>query len=478
MLKEIWVIFMHGNLENFDEKKKKVVIFGRGCIYRRYREKIFNALKVIAFIDNQCKGTGILEDGIPVYTPASIHNLEYDKILLMSASAFEMRNQLVKLNVAIDKMIHYKEVESYLLYHTYNPLEEIDVGSNSVLLLSTPVGYHGGAIALLNMAKIYLSLGYQVVVHAKTINKEFQKEYAAENLYFIEGFEGELYSKSNYKEYRKFKYIVVNTVPLILFAINLSKYREVFCWIHESKNVYQDMDKYWKEDIISKTKNENLKIFAVSELAKKNFEYYVGEFRDDIKILNYGLEENIVGKEKKSVLTFAIIGTIYPLKQQVEFLVAYSKLSEKEKAMSRVFIIGKNDDAIYYAKLKKIACNLSTVTIMPELNRKMLRDIYKLIDIVAIPSKQESLPIVAVEAMMNDRYVILTKNSGLTSYINDTTGVRFIDPFNIDDIKDALKFCLKEKNEILKRAENNNKIFRKFFSYEKIKKNMTTYGLL
>lgn len=478
MLKEIWDIFMHGNLENLNRKKKRVVIFGRGHIYQKNRKRIFEFLDVVAFIDNQCMGNGILEDDIPVYRPDSIHDLEYDKILLMSVAAFEMKKQLVELNIAADKMMHYEEVESYLQYCSCNPLEKIEVGSNSVLLLSTPVGYHGGAIALVNMAKIYLSLGYQVIIHAQTINQGFQKEYASENLYFVEGFECELYSKSEYQEYRKFKYVIVNTMPLILFAIKLSRYRQVFCWLHESKNVYQDMDKYWKEDIIFKTKNKNLKIFAVSELAKKNFEYYVGEFREDIKILNYGLEENIVGKEKKSVLTFAIIGTIYPLKQQVEFLVAYSKLSEKEKAMSRVFIIGKNDDDIYYAKLKKIACNLSTVTIMPELNRKMLRDIYKLIDIVAIPSKQESLPIVAVEAMMNDRYVILTKNSGLTSYINDTTGVRLIDPFNIDDIKHALKFCLKEKNKILKRAENNNKIFRKFFSYEKIKKNMTTYGLL
>lgn len=457
--------------------KMKVVIFGRGYIYRKYKDIIFDLFEVIAFIDNQCKEDGLEEKGIPIYNPKFICNLQYDYILLMSVSAVEMREQLMESNVLIEKIVYYKELDSYLPSHKRNVLADIDIGSNSVLLLSTPVGYHGGAIALLNMAKVYLSLGYEVVIHAKTIDERFQSEYALNNLYFVEEFQSETYRESDYEVYKKFKYVVVNTAPIIMFAIKLSRYRDVVCWLHESKDVYLELDHYWKKDIISETKNSALKIFAVSEMAKKNFEDYVGEIRSDIKILTYGLEKIVFEKVQNATVTFAIIGSIYPLKQQVEFLLAYSMLSELQKTKSRVFIIGKTIDDVYYNKLKEISMNLPSVFLIPELTREELIDFYKEISIVVIPSKQESLPIVAVEAMMNYRYVILTQNSGLTPYVDGIEGVRIIDPLNMEDIKEAIEECIEKEKELIEIANNNYKVYKDIFSNEKFKENMLLYNL-
>ena len=62
----------------------KIVVFGAGAFYHNRKNYILPDIRIIAFIDNNYKLHGKELDGVPVIGPDDIHQISYDKILLMS----------------------------------------------------------------------------------------------------------------------------------------------------------------------------------------------------------------------------------------------------------------------------------------------------------------------------------------------------------------------------------------------------------
>lgn len=87
----------------------KIIVFGTGQIYREKKEYISCNDEVIGFLDNNRKLWGTRIDGVSIYNPENISELYYDKIVLMSNYALEMKEQLLKLNCDKTKILHYLE---------------------------------------------------------------------------------------------------------------------------------------------------------------------------------------------------------------------------------------------------------------------------------------------------------------------------------------------------------------------------------
>lgn len=67
-----------------------------------------------------------------------------------------------------------------------------------------------------------------------------------------------------------FQHVLVNTLQMSCCAVEIAKLRKVNLWIHEPHNLYEVMS-YWHEDIQEGIEYKNLKIHAVSSVAKLNF---------------------------------------------------------------------------------------------------------------------------------------------------------------------------------------------------------------
>ena len=78
----------------------RIVVFGTGLYYLKRKNDLPGEAKIIAFLDNDRELQGRLMDGISVYAPSRISELDYDMIVLASASSAAMREQLLSLGIS------------------------------------------------------------------------------------------------------------------------------------------------------------------------------------------------------------------------------------------------------------------------------------------------------------------------------------------------------------------------------------------
>jgi len=93
-------------------------------------------------------------------------------------------------------------------------------------------------------------------------------------------------------------------------------------------------------------------------------------------------------------------------------------------------------------------------------DRKTLMDLYRRTDLLFVPSFTESFGIVYVEAMSQSLPVIYTKNQGFDGFFPNGTVGFAVDPYNIDEMKDAVKNVIRQYNKISELAIEKSKNFK------------------
>ncbi|HOK40462.1 MAG TPA: hypothetical protein PLD27_05420 [bacterium] len=111
----------------------KILIFGTGKFFERnkYNKDIVEN-EILAFIDNDKNKQGLFVNDKPIISPDKIHYYNYDKIVIMSNAANEIRKQLVELNIPIDKIEIYQDIayqQKVFFSYFYLKGEGIEIGT-------------------------------------------------------------------------------------------------------------------------------------------------------------------------------------------------------------------------------------------------------------------------------------------------------------------------------------------------------------
>ena len=93
--------------------KYGILIFGTGAIYRRFYRQV-EKIPTVMLLDNNHEKCGTELNGIKIVSPQTIKSLQYDKIILMSDSWEEMKEQLLMMDVPSDYMISYHELDRFI----------------------------------------------------------------------------------------------------------------------------------------------------------------------------------------------------------------------------------------------------------------------------------------------------------------------------------------------------------------------------
>ena len=446
----------------------RLVIFGVGDIYSRNKGSIAKEDEIVAFIDNNMSRQGQILDGVSIYAPSYISELIYDKVVIMSSYVLEMRSQLLALGCSKDSILHYME---YLGMQKRGQLEFFETclkkeDKKKCLIITNPVGYHGGAIAATHVAVALKERAYEVTIAAPDGDRRFIEEYNEKGISFI------LYPNLQYAKMEELEWvndyeaIIVNTYPMVLCAIEISKYREVMLWLLESSNVYSAMS-YWDEQINNGISNDKLKIYAISKVAKRNFENGIGKCEKEVKIVTMGIPdecENFTEKSRK--LTFAIFASLYPLKNQVLFLEAMKEMGDEVINECEVLIAGRDIDESYTQRVNDLAELLGNVKILGALSRKEMEEIYRTIDVLVVPSVEDTLSLVAIEAMMNEKVCIASDSTGISEFITDGYNGLICKVNDKRSLQEQIKFCFERKEELKTIGGNARKLYEERFTLD------------
>ncbi len=445
----------------------RIIIFGTGQIYRENKERLDKEDEITAFLDNDRCKQGRLVDGIPVYAPEKIRDLSYDRIVIMSNHAVEMRSQLLEAGCAEDALRHYHEY-----FAIKSPTVDAwdltgEEGQKSCLFITSDADYHGGAMVAVYAVQELMRRGYRAVILAAAGNEAFVGEFHKK------GIEIKIDPHLPYRKWEQFRWvmdfqkIIVNTYPMVLCALEISRHRPVSLWLHESDNIYPQM-RYWEERIKREVVDHNLGIYAVSADAERNFIKNI--MPCNIGILHYGIPDAGACRSpggSAERLRFAVIGTLHPIKQQLFFLQTVSQMGRRKTEQMDILIIGKAGNREYSEKICGMAEQMDQVSIVGELNCQEMDQAYQDIDVVVVPSVYETMSIVATEAMMRGKICIVSDSTGIAGYIASGENGFVFGNGNAEDLAEKMSWCMEHRDELPRIGIKARRVYEEHFSMER-----------
>ena len=427
-----------------------IVLFGLGQTYKENKGRLSENDQVVALLDNNQETWGTKIDGIVVREPAQIQEIRYDKIVLMSVYASEMRQQLLALGCKARDIVHYKE---YICGLSAWEMEvklarkKPSISDKRCLIITTELGYNGGSIVAIYAAQALQLRGYTTVIATPGGNQEFLEEMRKLGISFI------IYKNLAYARREElfwvndFQFVIVNTLQMICCAIELAKIQKVILWLHEFEEIYRQMS-YWKDKIQNAIIGKTLSIYGVSQIAKRNFlkNYLV----DKVGILPYGIPDGYVSRtfRKNKKLVFAMIGAIYDVKGQDVFIDAIEAMAGRSN-QAVFWIIGKNNSKTSYGHLiEKRIEKYANIRMFGELNREQLFRCYDDIDIFVIPSRYETMSLVATEAMMLGKVCIVSDTVGMGDYIQNYVNGLIFKSGSSQGLSREMLWCMEHSDKL------------------------------
>ena len=451
----------------------KIVIFGVGKTYHDKKFNISPQDNIEAFLDNDLSLQGKTVDGITVYEPSHIRDMQYDKIVLMSDYAYEMKRQLLNMQVSEETIWTWKRYQcerfrgvlKLFCYHGHHGEHK-----RRILVLSTYLDYNGGTIAVVHAVMALQSRGYYVVLAAPSGNQEFIEETAGQGVNIVLCPAVYHLDRSEIYWIDQFDVVMVNVFQMLPCACEISKFKPVLWWLHEPSasysNIYERTRKeFFQYDDISEMKFIN--IAAVSKIAKRNFEAYYPDRVDNI--LPYGIPDEYisVAEEKGSdKFTFAIIGAVEEIKAQKIFVQAVLSFAKEELEDLEFLIIGPDQADAYYREVKTLADKVPQINILGRLTREEMKAIYQKIDVVVCASMEECLPTVITEGMMHGKVCITTEMTGMTEYITSGENGFLCKAGDAGSLWNVMKWIAEHRSELQNIRENARETYQNNFSME------------
>ncbi len=468
----------------------KIIIFGCGDIYNKRKNEIPDSVEVVGIIDNNKNLYGMMIDGIVVSAPQEAGRIDCDYIVLMSDAAMEMREQLLQLGYSCKKLIHYADFLGLFPHKLleYKGIKKEDkTEKKKLLIVSVFLSFNGVPIVALRTAQMAMQLGYSVTIAADGGDKTYIKETVESGINVILCKRLQNASLENLIWTDHYDIVLVNSLPMIRLAIKLSKRRDVAVWIHECPDVY-DCVRFWEKEINGEINRETLKFFAVSKRAREHFfQHYSPE--KDVPILSLGIEdsrgncqnskvylnEKLENDDQSQIVTrqsggghisYGLAGGIYARKGQDIFLSAVEKFSDTVLENTFFFLAGKKFTDEYGENISKRALRINNCMLLGERTPQEMHDLYRILDVVVVASRQETVSMVAVEAMMMGKVCIVSDHTGIAEYIEQGKNGFVFHSENVGELNELMLWCYQHQGCLKEIGENARKTYEQNFSME------------
>ena len=281
-------------------------------------------------------------------------------------------------------------------------------------------------------------------------------------------------SEDEYKTItEKFRYVMINTFQMFRCVCRISQYRKLLWWIHEPSEFYINIINSETIEILNNINYTNVVVKAVSGIAKDNFIKNVRNIENSY--LQYGIPDvcsEIFGKSENDPIVIGVIGTVYERKGQDILLEALELLNAYEMNSIKVLIIGNIVNNRFCNEIRKRAEMLVNVEIMGLLNRQQIDEIEARIDVFAVPSREDPLPISVTEGLMHGKICLVSSNTGFSDIIKSFQNGLIFESENKYDLADKIRWILHNKDRLKSIGESGRKLYDAIFSMNVFEDNL------
>lgn len=455
----------------------KVIVFGIGGYYREQKETLasFHDIEIVAFTDNNALLWNKEVDGIIVIPPDFIQTFEYDNILIMSLYVSQIYVQLLALGIEENRIIIWDRfcMESQQgKIKIYGAEKNKETAKQKVLLISQKLHYDGGTWAAVYAARALIKDGIYVRLAVPGGNEKLIHEVTEKGIGVAVCPTLPYIFDADKKWIQQFDVVIVNLFTMLESAYEIHKFCPILWWIHEAALIYEPfMMKYYPASEYVRKMSE-MNIYAVSNIAKQNFNSKVNNLVKKTLAIGIpdesGFPEEKFKEDKKTV--FAIIGTVHILKAQDIFVKAALKTGNLENA--EFWIIGRMSNNQYCQRIQEMAAGVNSIRILGEMTREEINKAYSEIDVLVCASHEETLSITIIEAMMFTKACITTDRTGIAEYIKNGVNGFIIPDNDADALAEKMQWLMEDRNRIKELGEAARKTYEKYFTLDIFSRNL------
>ncbi len=454
---------------------KKLLVFGVGKFFRDNKYELYNTheCEVVGFLDNNPQMWGGVIDDKPIYSPDNVRDLNFDIIVVMTGVlvADEIIEQLLKLSVQESRICRYKNLkmlnDNYIkskrnteqLEKVKRLIEGSEICNKIVALYTSEICIAGGVIVFLYLVKVLKEMGFEpiiIAIHDGNLCEKIQQEGI---IVLIRGFAGEW----EQKVVEKSEFIVINTFQAFHTITTLPKSKRVFWWLHEPSDYYANTKINFNQ-----SEYPNVKVIAVSEVAKNNFlQYYKAT---DVAIMHYGIPDTAKPSIAHEKLTFAVIGIISKNKGQDILLQALKAFLPDEMNKCKFYFVGAKNDLKICNHIQHMQdCDIEFTG---EISPQKVDELRRKIDITVCCSREETLSATIVEALMYGKVTIVSDKAGVCAFLKHGEDSLIFESENSKQLFERISWCIANQSELIKLGSTARKTYEKHFTMEVFKKNI------
>lgn len=444
----------------------KFLLFGTGDYYNRFKHW-FDTEDVVALVDNSQDKQGTQIDAVCVLSPIDAIKQEYDYIIILSFYVTQMRKQLMDLDVPKEKILHFYELGKVLSLKEQTDFEvPVGVQGQKILLLSHDLNLGGPSLALMHMAEVLKKRG-NYVVFASMIEGPLRLMIEEKGISVVVDNNLQIGVMDEITWTHQFDVIVANTINYYNFLAKRDTNISTIWWLHDHMFFYDGVDK----SILKNLDTTNLKIASVSDISSDALNTY----RPDLKVkkLIFAVEDEF-DKRKKSrseKITFLIIGYIEYRKGQDILVDALDEISPEILKRTEFIFIGQ-DNSTFADDLKRRVQGRDYIRIMGKVDRKEIDSQMNHADALIVPSREEPMSMVSVEAMMHEVPCIVSDVSGISEFIQSGEDGIIVKALDIEILKEKIEWAINHREELRDMGKKSRKIYENVFSLEVFERNL------
>lgn len=324
----------------------------------------------------------------------------------------------------------------------------------------------GAEIILFNLAKVLLDCGYDcsvISINDGPMTKQFK------SIGLIPKILNDDFAKYPDKiiEYaRCFDLVIANTVVTYMFYKILTDKVPLIWYIHEGHNISEYTNIFPElKNVLQNSKN----IYVVSNYAK---DFIVENYNPNVKVIYNYVEDKYLTlntvQPKDDNINFTIIGYLTYRKAIHLCIDAFLSLPTGLREKSRLNIAGQyNPD--YFNTFKHKINEANHIVYHGEITGEDKQKLFANTDVFVIPSFDEACSLVALEAAMYGKPLIISKNVG-AKYLVDKTNGWIISTGSIEELAQAMENAIKNQSELEKMGKCSREKYLEFASYKQYKK--------
>lgn len=363
-----------------------------------------------------------------------------------------------------------------------------------ILLVSHEMTYTGAPRSLLQMAEILQGEGFRVEVWTLQAG-EFGKEFEKAGIEVKEAAFPEKASERMAQRLRTFDLVIANTIFCAAFASYAKRYTETVLYIREAQNIPQllvdcglnEMDIKKAEHIVCVSgyaetflKNQYglhditvIPNFVEDVYCKKDNKNKVTSIFSGSGKSSPCRKDFLAEENAKKVIDFLVAGTIEPRKGQKIAVEAFELLPEAERRRARLHLVGAMPEwASGYQKSLCIGADAGIIYHGEIRERKKLMKLYDSMDVILVPSLDESCSLVALEAAMLGKAILLTENVGAKYLVDKACIVKTNDS---KALSERMLACIRKPDLTGELGSGNRKRYLEWGTREKCRQNIKAY---